>query len=89
MISDVLRCSIDVFDVLRCSKDALNCSQMFYGHSQMFGLVSLLGSCESNWSGGSRGPTWILKTRLIKKNTNHFFKAKLSEIAKPFQKFKS
>ena len=73
MMSDVLRCSTDIF---RCSQDALNCSQMFYGHSQMFGLVSLLGSCESNWLGGSRGPTWILKTRLIKKNTNHFFSRK-------------
>ena len=36
MISDVLRYSIDVFYVLRCSQDALNCSEMCSRRFQKF-----------------------------------------------------
>ena len=40
MISDVIRCSINVFrcsiDVFRCSQGALNCPQTFYRHTQMY-----------------------------------------------------
>ena len=35
------------------------------------------------------GTTWVLKTRVIEKNTHHFFNAKFSEIARRFQKCKS
>ena len=34
------------------------------------------------------GTTWVLKTRVIEKNTHHFFNAKFSEIARRFQKCK-
>ena len=40
MISDVIRCSINVFrcsiNVFRCSQGALNCPQTFYRHTQMY-----------------------------------------------------
>ena len=54
-------------------------------------LLTIAGSICATWKLGSKicQDTRVLKTRLIEKNTHHFFKDKFLKIVRRFQKCKS